>query len=76
MNEPTLKFKYAVYRLAIDPEPFAEAQQRPEPPITESRMEFNQPSNAFGQHFIEPRRCLLHDRARPQPGPGKLQDIT
>jgi hypothetical protein len=75
LANPTFDFKYAIYRFAIYPKPFAEAEQCPELPITKRRMQFDQMLNALQQHFVESRWDLAY-RARPQPGAGKLQNST
>jgi hypothetical protein len=49
MNKPTFQLRYAIYRFAIYSNPFAKAQQRPQPPITKRRMPFNQALNAPGK---------------------------
>jgi hypothetical protein len=75
LAKPTFDFKYEIYRFAIYPKPFAEAEQCPELPITKRRMQFDQMLNALQQHFVESRWDLAY-RARPQPGAGKLQNST
>jgi hypothetical protein len=75
LAKPTFDFKYAIYRFAIYPKPFAEAEQWPELPITKRRMQFDQMLNALQQHFVQSRWDLAYP-ARPQPGTGKLQNST
>ena len=73
MHEPPFQLKYAINRLAIYSDPFAKAEQCPQPPITKRRIRFDQTLKATGQDFIEPSRLAGNYRARPQPGTGKLR---
>ena len=76
INEPPLQSKHSTHRLAVHADPLGEAQQRPQPSITKSRMQFDQALESCSQHLIEPWRCRLRNRARPQPSAGKIQHST
>src|SRR5580700_4904408 len=71
-----LEHQQSIHCLAVYADPLDETQHCPEPPVTECRMRFDQPLNAFRQDSVEPRRCRSNYRARPQPGPGKFQNST
>jgi hypothetical protein len=75
MDEPTFEHKQSIHRLVVYADPFDETQHRPEASITEGRICFDQPLDAFRQNFVKPRRCRSNYRARPQPGTGKLRTL-
>jgi hypothetical protein len=54
MNEPAFEHQQSIHRLAVHADPFDETQHRPEAPITEGRIQFDQPLDAFRQDFVEP----------------------
>src|SRR5260221_12004135 len=65
MHEPALEHQQSIHRLAVHADLFDETQHRPQAPVTEGRICFDQPLDAFGQDFVEPRRCRSNYRARP-----------
>src|SRR5258705_12895362 len=74
IDEPALEHQQSIHRLTVHADPFDETQHRPESPVTEGRMRFDQMSNALRQDLVEPRRWRSNYRARPQSGTGKLQN--
>jgi hypothetical protein len=67
MHKPAFQLKHPIPGFAIYLDPFAEAEQCPESPITKRRMQFDQMLNAPGQDFVEPRRYLRDYRTRRCP---------
>jgi Integrase core domain len=74
MDEPTFEYKQSIHRLTVHADPFDETLHCPEASITEGRICFDQPLDAFRQDFVQPWRCRSNYRARPQPGTGKFQN--